>query len=128
MKPRINFAPVSGSPSTLVRLASGYLIFNGAFYLVLVTVAVLAFVIGWAGFGGGSLHWGGVLISIASGAGIIWTGVLIGRRKRLGGLVGLGLMLLKLVSALLSPRIDMMALSLSVIGVLVVISIWGELR
>jgi hypothetical protein len=123
-----NFAPVSGSPSTLVRVASGYLIFNGAFYLLLLIISAVAFALGWGRLGEQEFYLVAYLVALASGVGLIWTGILIGRRRRIGGILALGFMALQIASALLAPRVDKFSLIFSAVGVLVVISIWNELR
>ena len=61
--------------------------FSGAYLLLIITVTLYAFAFGFAGFGGGQLYWRTVLGGIAAGAGMIWTGVLIGRPRRHGGVL-----------------------------------------
>src|SRR5688572_4166058 len=78
---------VSDSPTTLVRVAAGFLMFSGAYLLLIVTVTLFAFAFGFAGFGGGQLYWRAVLVGIAAGGGMIWTGVLIGGPRRHGGVL-----------------------------------------
>jgi len=125
---RFRFAPVSASPSTMVRVASGWFIFNGATYGIFL-VAILAGIvlrppvtIRWSAFVVN------VLILVASAAGLVWTGILIGRCRRLGGVIALGLLILPIVVGLLFPPMDTSALVFGILGVLVLISIWGELR
>ena len=49
MTPRFNFAPVSGAQSSLLRIASGWFLFNGSFYELLVAVGILGLLLGKRG-------------------------------------------------------------------------------
>jgi hypothetical protein len=124
---RFNFAPVSASPSTMVRVASGWFIVNGAAYGIM----LIAILITLALHPPPAIKWWAfitnILILIASAVGLAWTGMLIGRCKRLGGQIALGLLLLPIVIGLLFPPLDTTALVFGVIGIAVLISVRDEL-
>lgn len=125
---RFKFAPVSGSPSTAVRMASGWFIFNGAVSGLLVVIAILGVAAGWGDFREARVNWLSLLVSIATAIGLVWTGTLVWRCRRIGGVLALGFILLQVIATLLSPPVDRVVLILMGIGVLILISIWGELR
>ncbi len=112
----------------MVRVASGWFIVNGATYGVFVLVVLIRIAMGSPVPGKSWVFWLSVLISTATAAGLVWTGMLVGQCRRLGGMLALGFLLLPIVLTLLMPPIDKAAVVFGVIGVAVLISIWEELR
>jgi hypothetical protein len=127
-----NFAPVSSANSGGLRLASGYFILTGVLTIVFLSALVSAvfFRTGVAAVVmKHPLRFSlGVAIQIATGAGWIYTGVLLNRRSRLGGILAVMIMLLPLISAMASVSISTSTLVFSVIGLIVIASVWNELH
>ena len=69
MSPRFNFAPVSSAPSTLLRIASGWFLFNGVFYGLLVAGAILGSLLGKEGFSPTILFVLSILVGVTTARG-----------------------------------------------------------
>jgi hypothetical protein len=70
-----------------------------------------------------------LLIQAIAAGGIIWTGVLLARGSRLGGFLAVGFVLLPIVFAALTREpLDMFQIAFAVLGVIVLIVIWHELK
>ena len=127
-----NFAPVSSANSGGLRLASGYFILSGVLTIVFLCALVIAVFFRTEVSAAVMKHpfrfFLGVAMQIVAGAGWIWTGVLLSRRSRLGGILAVIFMALPLVSAAASVSISTSTLVFSVIGLIVVASIWNELH
>ena len=102
MNPRLNFAPVSSAQSGLLRFASAWFVFNGAVYGLLVVAAGLRFVFSHEATGPTIQVLVSLLVQAIAAGGLIWTGLLLARAKRLGGYLALGFVLLPLVFAVIS--------------------------
>ena len=126
---RLNFAPVSSVPSSLVRFAGGYFVFNGVTLGILV---ILALVAPW--FGGPSpaptFRDGVVLLAVAvSAVGFVWTGTALWRGLRVGGWVMLALAVLPIAAALLAGhRPETITVVFGVIQLVILALVWRELR
>jgi hypothetical protein len=127
-----NFAPVSSANSGGLRLASGYFILSGVLTIVFLCALVIAVFFRTEVSAAVMKHpfrfFLGVAMQIVAGAGWIWTGVLLSRRSRLGGILAVVFMALPLVSAAASVSISTSTLVFSVIGLIVVASVWNELH
>jgi hypothetical protein len=129
MSPRFNFAPVSSAPSSLLRIASGWFLLNGSFYGLLVAGAILGLLLGKEGFALTILSVFSILVGATTAVGLVWTGSLLGRGSRLGGILAFGFVLLPVAFAALA-RQPMRATNIvfGVLGLIVLSLIWGELR
>jgi hypothetical protein len=129
MTPRFNFAPVSSAQSSLLRLASGYFLLNGIVYGLLVAIVVLGHLFGQEVFAPTILSVLGILVPATTAVGLVWTGSLLGRGSRLGGLLALGFVLLPTAFGIVSRTpIGVTDLVFGVLGVTVLSLIWRELR
>ena len=130
-KQSLNFAPVSGANSTRLRIASGWFIVSGILMLVLVGVAIVGLIVQPAAADEFRSHpWAlpiGLSIQIVSGLAWLWTGILLNRRSRRGGILALVFLVLPLIAAAFSPRIDVLSLVISAIGLLIIATVWNEL-
>jgi hypothetical protein len=129
MHPRFNFAPVSGAQSGLLRFASAWLVFNGVVYGLLVVAAFVR--LGFSHHPPAStiLVVFILLIQAVSAGGIVWSGLLLARGRRLGGYVALGFVLLPIVfAALIREPLDIFEIAFAVLGVIVLAVIWHELE
>jgi|SRR5437868_7558137 len=128
MSTRFNFSPVSSAESGTLRLASGWFIFNGVVYGLLVGAALVTVILGKISV---PTNWVfvGLLVQGVAAVGIVWTGILLGRRVRLGGYLALGFILLPIVvGAIARQPIDVTEIVFGVLGVIVLMLIWHELR
>ena len=129
MNPRFNFAPVSSAQSGLLRFASAWLIFNGVVYGLLVVAAVVRFVFSHQLPAPTILVVFSLLINAMAAAGIVWSGLLLARGRRLGGYVALGFVLLPILFAALTREpLDIFEIAFAVLGVLVLALCWQELK
>jgi hypothetical protein len=129
MNPKFNFAPVSSAQSGLLRFASGWLVFNGVVYGLLVVAAVARFVFSHQLPAPTILVVFSLLINAMAAAGIVWSGLLLARGRRLGGYVALGFVLLPVVFAALAREpLDIFEIVFAVLGVLVLALCWQELK
>lgn len=127
-----NFAPLSSANSGGLRLAAGYFILSG----ILTIVFLCALVIGMffqpeveaAVMKHPLRFFLGAATQLVAGAGWIWTGTLLSRRSRLGGILAVIFMAIPLVSAAASASVSTSTLVFSVIGLIVVASVWNELH
>src|SRR6266576_7015738 len=127
MSTRFNFSPVSSAESGTLRLASGWFIINGVVYGLLVGAAVVAVIFGKISV---PTNWVfvSVLVKALAAAGLVWTGILLGRRARLGGFLALGFILLPIVIGVIGRQpIDVTEIVFGVLGVIVLMLIWHEL-
>lgn len=129
MNPKFNFAPVSSAQSGLLRFASAWLVFNGVVYGLLVVAAFVRFSFSHQ-LSAPTILVGFVLfIQAMSAAGIVWSGSLLARGRRLGGYLALGFVVLPIVFAALSRApLDMVEVAFAVLGVLVLVLCWHELK
>jgi hypothetical protein len=127
-----NFAPLSSANSGGLRLAAGYFILSGILTIVFLCALVIGVFFQPAMAAVVMKHplrfFIVVAIQIVAGAGWIWTGVLLSRRSRFGGILAVIFMALPLVAAAASAAISTATLVFSVIGLIVVASVWNELR
>lgn len=127
-----NFAPVSSANSGGLRLASGYFILTGVLTIVFMCALVIAVLLRTEIAAPVMKHplsfVFGVAIQVATGAGWIYTGVLLNRRSRLGGIFAVMIMLLPLLAAMASVSIGTSTLVFSIIGLIVIASVWNELH
>ena len=125
--PAVRFAPLSGGPSTRLRLAAGYFTASGA-----LTLALLA-----AGLAGAALGHPaataalraqplGPGLRLASALLMLGAGRLIARRSRGGGALAVALLVPPVLSALAGHAVPRAALAVAVVGVGVVLSVWRE--
>ena len=129
MNPRFNFAPVSSAQSGLLRFASAWLIFNGVVYALLVVAAVVRLAFSHELPASAILVVFNVLIQAMAAGGIVWSGTLLAHGSRLGGYLALGFVLLPIVFAALSRQpLDMFEIAFAVLGVIVLVVIWHELK
>ena len=129
MSPRFNFAPVSGAQSGLLRFASAWLVFNGVVYGLLVVAAVVRIAFGHHLAAPTILVVFSLLIQTMAAGGIVWSGLLLARGRRLGGYVALGFVLLPIVfAALIREPLDIFEIAFAVLGVIVLAVIWHELK
>lgn len=128
MNPRFNFAPVSSAQSGLLRFASAWLIFNGAVYGLLVVAAVVQIVFSHQLPALTTPVVFSVLINAMAAAGIVWSGLLLARGRRLGGYLALGFVLLPVVFAALSRApLGILEIAFAALGVIVLALSWHEL-
>ena len=126
---RFNFAPVSSAQSGPLRFASGWLVFNGVVYGLLVVAAVVRFLVGHQLPASTFLVVFSLLINAMAAAGIVWSGLLLARGRCLGGYLALGFVLLPIVFAALSRTpLDIFEVAFAVLGVLVLALCWQELK
>jgi hypothetical protein len=127
----LNFAPFSGANSTRLRIASGWFIVSGILTLVLAGVVIVGLIVQPTAADEFRNHpWRlliGLSIQVISALAWLWTGVLLNRRSRRGGILALVFLLLPLIAAAFSPRIDGYSLVISVIGLLIIATVWNEL-
>jgi hypothetical protein len=127
-----NFAPVSSANSGGLRLASGYFILSGVLTIVFLCALIIGVFFRPEIEAAVMKHPFGFFLAVAlqlvAGAGWIWTGLLLSRRSRLGGILAVIFMALPLVSAAASVSISTSTLVFSVIGLIVVASVWNELH
>jgi hypothetical protein len=129
MKPRFNFAPVSSAQSGLLRFASAWFVFNGVVYALLVVAAVVRLVLGNHVAAPLTLVVLGLLIQAIAAGGIVWTGLLLARGSRLGGYLAIGFVLLPIAFAAFTREpLDMFQIAFAVLGVIVLVVIWHELK
>ena len=129
MSPRFNFAPVSSAQSGLLRFASAWLVFNGVVYGLLVVAAVVRLVFSHQLPAPTILVVFSLLINAMAATGIVWSGSLLARGRRLGAYVALGFVLLPIVFAALTRQpLDIFAIAFAVLGVIVLAVIWHELE
>ncbi len=129
MNPSFKFAPVSSAQSGLLRFASAWLVFNGAVYGLLVVVAVVRIVFSHQLPAPTILVVFSLLIDATAAVGIVWSGLLLARGSRLGGYLALGFVLLPVVFAALSREpLDIFEIAFAVLGVIVLVVIWHELK
>jgi hypothetical protein len=129
MNPKFNFAPVSGAQSGLLRFASAWLVFNGVVYGLLVVAAVVRFGFSHQLPAPTILVVFVLLIQATSAGGIVWSGSLLARGRRLGGYLALGFVVLPIVFAALSGApLDIFEVAFAVLGVLVLVLCWHELK
>ena len=70
-----------------------------------------------------------LLIQAMAAGGIVWSGLLLARGRRLGGYVALGFVLLPIVfAALIREPLDIFEIAFAVLGVIVLAVIWHELK
>jgi hypothetical protein len=127
-----NFAPVSGANSGGLRLAAGYFILSGILTALFLCAALVSIAVRPAVAATVKNHVLifslGLAVQLIVAAGWIWTGVLLGRRSRLGGILAVAFMLVPLVSAAAPVSIGTATIVFSIIGLIVVASVWNELR
>jgi hypothetical protein len=129
MNPRFNFAPVSGAQSSWLRIASGWFLFNGIVNAFIIAVVIVGFLLGKEVFGPPILGVLAVLIALTAAVGLVWTGSLLGRGSRLGGILALGFVLLPAAFAAIARQpMRVTDIAFGVIGVIVLSLIWRELR
>jgi hypothetical protein len=129
MNPRFNFAPVSSAQSGLLRSASAWLVFNGAVYGLLVVVAVVRIVFSHQLPAPTILVVFSLLINAMAAVGIVWSGLLLARGSRLGGYLALGFTLLPIVFAAFTRKpLGIFEIAFAVLGVIVLVVIWHELK
>jgi hypothetical protein len=129
MNPRFNFAPVSSAQSGLLRFASAWLVFNGVVYALLVVAAVVRLIFSHQLPAPTILVVFPLLTNAIAAAGIVWSGLLLARGRRLGGYVALGFVLLPVVfAALTREALDIFQIAFAVLGVLVLALCWQELN
>jgi uncharacterized membrane protein len=129
MRPRFNFAPVSSAESDLLRFASGYFLLNGLVYGLLAAVLLVGYILGQDVSAPPILVFFGVLIQAITAVGLVWTGSLLGRRARLGGFLALGFLLLPIAFTAMSREpMDVTEIVFGVLGVIVLLIIWHELK
>lgn len=119
---RSRFAPVSGSPSTLIDLASGYFMLGAVLIALWTLLPPLLWPEATAGLSGTQ-----VMLSMALSLGwagaMFWTGSLLGRGSRQGGYLALAFTLLSLLSLPTGTSLVFTVLSLVVLA-----SIWRYLK
>src|ERR1700704_2240228 len=129
MNPRFNFAPVSSAQSGLLRFASAWLVFNGVVYGLLVVAAVVRFVFSHQLPAPTIVVVFSLLINAMAAAGIVWSGLLLARGRRLGGYLALGFVLLPILFAALTREpLDIFEIAFAVLGVIVLALSWHELK
>lgn len=116
------FAPVSGAPSTLINVASGYFMLSG---VLVALVAVLLPIFAPEGRAGYTTTQLAIAVALSAGwaAAMFWTGILIGRGSRRGGYLALGFTLVSLLSDQSGKTLAFIVLSLVVLA-----SIWRDLK
>jgi hypothetical protein len=120
---RLNrFAPVSGAPSSLIDLASGYFMLSAALVALLTLLRPLLWPTALAGLSGTQVMLG-MAVSLGWAAAMFWTGMLLGRGSRRGGYLAFAFTLLSLISLPTGTSLVFTALSLIVLG-----SIWKDLK
>ena len=128
MTTRFKFSPVSSADSSLLVLASAWFIINGAVYGLLVAAALVAVILGKVSVPTNWIYVS-VLVRAIAAAGLVWTGILIGRRNRLGGVLALGFILLPFVVGVIGHQpMDVTGIVFGVLGLIVLALIWPELR
>jgi len=124
----IDFAPVSNRESTLLRFAAGYFVLVGILNGFILAWLLVSFPLGLRESAATSADILGVIILGTLTVGLIWTGLLLGRRSRRGGVLALCFTLLPIVVAPTPFRPSTATLVFSVLGVIVLAIVWRELR
>jgi ABC-type transport system involved in cytochrome c biogenesis permease subunit len=124
----IDFAPVSDRESTLLRFAAGYFVFNGVVNGLVLTWLLVSFPLGLRESAATLADILSVIVLATLTVGLVWTGLLLGRRSRRGGLLALCFTLIPIVFAPTRFRPGTTTLVFSVLGVIVLSIIWRELR
>ena len=129
MTHRPDFAPVSNTESSLLRFGAGYFMLNGVIYGVMVATVLVAYALGSLPFAPTLSTFVNILVPIAMAVGLFWTGMLLGRRSRLGGWLALGFTIMPFAFAALTPyRPDTFTVVLTVLGVIALALVWRDLR
>jgi hypothetical protein len=124
---RLNFAPVSSAQSGLLRFASAYFVLNGILYAVLIGVVLLG-IWGPAPIAPTVTNALSIGVGAVTATGLIWTGALLNRGRRIGGFMALGFVILPVAfAAATSQRVDGIDIVSAVLGVIVSTLIWNEL-
>ena len=127
--PELNFAPVSGAQSGLLRFASAWFVFHGAANGLLVVIAAIRFGFRDPRPAPALVFFLGLLILATTAGGLVWTGSLLARDRRVGGYAALGFVLLPIVYAAFAwEPLDMFQIAFAVLGVIVLALIWHELK
>src|ERR1700745_1658427 len=95
----IDFAPVSNRESTLLRFAAGYFVLEGILNGLILAWLLVSFPLGLRQSGSTTGTILSVLILGTLTIGLVWTGLLLGRRSRRGGVLALCFTLLPIVLA-----------------------------
>lgn len=126
-KARMNFAPVSGAPSTLLRVAAGWFILNGATYGVFILLGIGAILRGNIEFVNSPVAFIRITVNALSAIGLVWTGILLGRGRRLGAYLASFFLLLPVLFAAWQPM-SATEIFFLVLGLLVLAVVWRELK
>ena len=127
------FARPSGANSIRLRLASIYFVVTGVWTILAICWALVAGASAKPGLAVAVKesplgYFLGPGLRILFGVAWIWTGVLLARRSRRGGILAVVLLVLPLVAVAASVRPpSTLFLVLSVFGLLLVASVWKEL-
>lgn len=125
----LRFAPVSSAPSTLLSVAAGFFVLSGALSIVVTGTVLVGQLLGWDAVAAVALHPLNVALTLLFAAGWIWTGLLLGRGERRGGVLALLFTLLPPVAALVQRQpIGGASLVWHVISLVVITRIWRDLR
>ena len=128
MNPKLNFAPVSSARSGLLRFASAWFVFNGVVYALLLVAAGLRFVFSHEPAEQTIQVLVRLLIQAVAAGGLIWTGLLLARAKRVGGYMALGFVLLPLLFAAITRQpFEIFQVAFAVLAVIVLVAVWHEL-
>ena len=130
MQSRSTYSPVSGQPSSRLRLVSGYLIGSGILTLAFVVVGLGVMLLGQpATTTPVPVRLVNIGIRTAIATGWIVAGVLLGRALRIGGILALSLLMIPIIStALFHEPVARLTLLLAIIGVGLVMSVFNELK
>lgn len=123
----LRFAPVSGEHSTALRIAMGYFRITGTLTLLGGTIGlVVGIARGFAAAAPVAYALGSAII-VATGVGALWTGRLLERKRRLGGIVGIATVLAP-VAEWMAGRGTVGGVLFAVAGAAVMASVWNELE
>jgi hypothetical protein len=124
----LDFAPVSGAPSMLRRIAAGYLMVNGALGLVVTIGGGITAALGSGPFDGGLLPVLGFAISAAVALAFLWCGRQIWRGDRRGVHVALALVLLPpVVSVVQGFAVSPWEITWTALGVIVLVLVGRDI-
>ena len=124
----IDFAPVSDRESTLLRFAAGYFVLAGFVNGLILAWLLVSFPLGLRESAATAADILGVIVLGTLTVGLVWTGLLLGRRSRRGGVLALCFTILPIVFAPTPFRPSTTTLVFSVLGVIVLAIVWRELR
>jgi hypothetical protein len=123
-----DLSPLYVQPSTRIRLVSGYFTVTGGLFLAALAGMAASAAAGWT-----AMHTlfterpGAVAFAAAVSLGWLWTGHLLGRGERAGGILAIVTLVVPLVAWAVGQPISGTSIFLSALGAAAVATSWREL-